>query len=682
MHSQWSLECVMTSKSSRSSINNDRHPRNIKGLTETQYRDPNTWPTFDEGALDEKKLTVFLSRKKAVIMYLSGYSDYEIQNDCGIGSKQVNRLIRERCVLTHPDGLIYGWRGLVPQLHIKPYVRTKNIDVDRFGYGAAGAMQTILVLNPDLKEKLDQRILRPPKSNQLEQINTSKRSIWRWFLDYLRKLGYDKRGEWPFGTVSQGYYSISRYIDQILCNNPKKAARLIGRDVEKKLISGDGVNRPVDRVFQRVEMDAHKIDGRFCIMMPTLDGDYHPKMVYRIWVIVIIEILSRAVLGYFMSMAKEVSKEDVLRTIKNALSPWNRKNLTFNENAYMEDAGLPSGISSDFVGICWDETNVDGALAETCKHVETVLKNVVGSKLMTPSTGYSSRRSKDDRPFVEAYFRNLASKGFQRLSNTTGSKPSDKKGREPDAVALTSQFQLEYAEELLDVLIANYNATPHSGLGHRTPLEYLQFICSSRDTSLRRADDKSIQEILAFRKSCRVNGSLEEGRKPFVNFSGARYTNETLQQRFDLINKHIWVINHLEDDARVVQASTLDGKKLGILRASPPWHKLPHSLKVRNAINAALRSRKFALASKTDAVEAFIDYVESHSKLPVHPAYLELRRILTQQANQDIGKTTLELALRSESKKPLKKLNNIQKEVISDCTDSQPLPPRRIAASD
>ena len=160
---------------------------------------------------------------------------------------------------------------------------------------------------------------------------------------------------------------------------------------------------------------------------------------------------------------------------------------------------------------------------------------------------------------------------------------------------MTSQFQLEYAEELLDVLIANYNATPHSGLGHRTPLEYLQFVCSFKDTSLRRADDKLIQEILAFRKSCRVNGNLKEGRKPFVNFEGARYTNETLQQRFDLINKHIWVINHLEDDARVVQASTLDGKKLGILRACPPWHRLPHSLRVRKAINAALRNRKFIL---------------------------------------------------------------------------------------
>ena len=86
--------------------------------------------------------------------------------------------------------------------------------------------------------------------------------------------------------------------------------------------------------------------------------------------------------------------------------------------------------------------------------------------------------------------------------------------------------------------------------------------------------------------------------------------------------------------------------------------------------------------SKTDAVEAFIDYAESHTKLPVHPAYLELRRILTQQTNQDIGKTTLELALRSRNITTSRKSNNIRDEVISDGTDTQSLPPRRITADD
>jgi hypothetical protein len=479
--------------------------------------------------------------------------------------------------------------------------------------------------------------------------------------------------------------TICKYINHVLDSNPKQAVRVLGGpDIEKKFIAGDGVDRPVNNIFQRVEMDAHKIDGRFCVMMPTLDGDYHPKIIHRVWVIVIIEIVSRAVLGYFLSMAKEVSKDDVLRTVKNALTPWQRRNITFSDEAYIDGAAMPSGLSNHFVGICWDETSVDGALAETCQHVESVLNDVVGSKLISPKSGYSSRRSKDDRPFIESYFRSLASRGFQKLSNTTGSKPSEKKGRDPDKVALTSQFQLEYAEELLDVLIANYNATPHSGLGHRSPLDYLQFISSRKDIVLRRADAKSVQGILVYRKKCRVNGSLKDGRKPYVNFIDARYTNETLQQRFDLINNCICVVNHLEDDARVVQASTLDGQILGILRASPPWHKLPHSLRVRRAIKALLRKEKFLVASYGDATEAFIEYCESQAcrKLPVHPIYLETRRILAQQANQNIGETILVDALMSANSGNANQSDTKIESDKSGPIEDNPLPPRRMAVSD
>lgn len=140
----------------------------------------------------------------------------------------------------------------------------------------------------------------------------------------------------------------------------------------------------------------------------------------------------------------------------------------------------------------------------------------------------------------------------------------------------------------------------------------------------------------------------------------------------------------MEDDARVVQASTLDGKELGILRASPPWHRLPHSLKVRRAINAALRNRKFILASNADAVETFLEYAQAqpNSKLPVHPAYLELRRILTLHADQNIGKSILENALKSESSKKGGDVNTLSSDAESKFTEKKKLPPRRMAAND
>ncbi|PPD50177.1 MAG: hypothetical protein CTY13_02125 [Methylobacter sp.] len=659
--------------------------RKIKGLSYTTLTDVEKWPTPDEGALSDTHRSLYLKRKNAVKLYLSGCSDGTLRENHGFCLVHIYRLITERCLQTHPDGLIYGWRGLVPRLRIKPYTRNKLVNIDEFGNGAAGVMQAVLDLHPELRKNFEKRILESPRQQELGEVKRPRKGHWKWFLNELRKLGYEQRCQWPFNTQSRGYVTVCHYINDVFDANPKQAARVLGGpDVEKKLISGDGVDRPIVSIFQRVEMDAHKIDGRFCVMMPSIDGDYVPKIIYRIWVIVILDVCSRAVLGYYLSMGKEVSKDDVLRTIKMALTRWHRRILSFSDNAYHDGAALPSGVSDQYVAICWDETSVDGALAETCKHVEKVLIDVVGSKLLTPKSGFSSRRSKDDRPFIESFFRNLASQGFQRLSNTTGAKPSDKKGKDPDKVAFTSQFQLEYAEELLDVIIANYNATPHTGLGHRSPLEYIQFISSRPGISLRRADSNSVQGILTYRRKCRVNGNLKDGRKPYVNFEGARYTNETLQQRFDLVDKFIWVVNHLEDDARVAQASTLDGQVLGILRASPPWNKLPHSLRVRRAINAALRKGKFQVSSNTDAVEAFLEYSESqpNGKLPVHPTYLEIRRILAQQANQNIGRTMLDTALMLASPNAPKTHSTKVEDKKTIVTDTDTLPPWRMAASD
>lgn len=615
----------------------------VSGLSGTTNADPETWPTPDEGALEGNRRTQYLDRKQGVRMYLMGESDEAIKKCCGVGSKQIYRLIRERCIETHPDGRIYGWRGLVPGSRIKPYTRKKRIRVDSFGYGAAGAMKTILDLHPELRSKFEKRILNAPRGDELAAAKRPRQAHWKWFLDELRKLGYEQRQEWPFNTSSNGYGSVCRFIDKVLAANPKKAARVTGGpELEKKLASGDGVDRPVQKAFQRVEMDAHKLDGRFCVMIPQANGGFVARIIYRIWVIVILEVVSRAVLGYYLSTGREVSKDDVMRAIKKALTRWYRRKLAFSDTAYADGAALPSALSDEFLGVCWDETSVDGALAETCTHVRQVLKDAVGSTLLSPDEGFASRRSKDDRPFVETFFRRLGSAGFQRLTNTTGGKPSGKQGRNPEDVAVTSQFQWEYAEELLDVLIANYNATPHTSLGYRSPLEYLKFIDSSHGTELRYADPSAVEGILSYRKKCRVKGGIKQGRRPYVNFDGARYSNETLGQRFDLVDKFIWVVNHLEDDARIALASTLDGQKLGVVRAQPPWHKLPHSLRVRKAINSGVRSRMLFIASGADAVETFIEFCEAQrdKKLPVHPAYLEVRRILAQQSASNIGQET------------------------------------------
>lgn len=609
--------------------------------------DMSLWTTPDEGVLTDDIRKCYLIRKLAVTLFLSGASDQVIKQRTSLGAKQAYRLIREHCLEVHPDGRPYGWRGLIPRLRIHPYTRRKAIHVDTFGFGAVGALRALLNSNPDLKRDLDKRILSVASGYALCEVKRSVRQHWHWFIDKLRGLGYEARQEWPFTTISQGYFSIRSYVDSVLDTSPKALANAVGGpDLVSKLKTGDGADRPVTRFMQRVEMDAHKLDGLFCVSLPRPDGSYKEKIVHRLWVIVILEVISRAVLGYYFSLRREVSQDDVLRAIKCSLTHWVPRKISFSNAAYLPEAGMLSSLGEDFIGLCWDECSVDGALAEASKHVRSVLHDAVGSTLLDPRSSFAKRHSKDDRPFIEAFFRNLAGKGFQRLSNTTGAKAQARKGRKPEEIAIASRFQYEYAEELLDVLIANYNATKHSGIGQRTPLEYAQFLYRHSGLTLRHVDRKALISYFSVRKRCVVRGGAQSGRAPYVEFYRARYSNDTLRNRQDLVGKNIWVIGHDEDDGRIALASTLEGAALGVLRAAPPWHRTPHSLSVRSAICQAADRGKFSISAGADAVEIFMNYVECQAdkKLAVHPAYLELRRILESKLQQSVGMPLLEAA--------------------------------------
>ena len=611
--------------------------RRIVGVTDQPDFDPGGWHDLDVGALAPEAAAEYLRRKAAVLLYLSGAGEAELRATHGFGVRHLNRLIRERCVAPHPDGSIFGWRGLLKHSRIRGYVRQAPVRPDAGGRGSAGALGALLLREPDFARRFERYIIKTCGDRQLGESRRPRHAVWAWFVVELRKLGFEIRNEWPFTVETMGYSSVVRFIDKTLAANPGRAARVVGGpDGERKMVAGDGAGRPALRPFERVEMDAHKLDSRLCILMPMLKGGWVPKIIHRLWVTVILEVDSRAVLGYYLSLGREVTKDDVLRAIKCALSTWNCPSISYSPVALMDEAGLPSSHHAEYVGMCWDETSVDGALAETCKTVAAKLEAVVGSKLRSPAQGYSSRRSKDDRPFIESFFRTLSVRGLGRLSNSTGGKPEDKQGRDPDAIAEAAQFQLPYLEELLAALIANYNATPHAGLGHRSPLAQLDYFRSKGMLPKRRADPTLVQGLLSFRKACVVKGGYADGHAPYVNFQGVRYSNATLASRHDLVGKRIHVINHLEDDARVALASTEAGMSLGVLRAAPPWHRLPHSLAIRSAILTMVRQRMFAIASGGDAITSFIEFAESQrrGRLPVHPAYLAVQRILAEYARR------------------------------------------------
>lgn len=486
--------------------------------------------------------------------------------------------------------------------------------------------------------------------------------MFLWFIRELRQAGLEARQQWPFNVEKLGYVTICKFIDRVMNENPRRKRELLGgEEAQRKAKAGDGTGRPDLKAFDRVECDAHKLDARMIVQIPSPHGGYVERVIHRLWVVVIIEVATRVVLGYRLSLRRECGAEDVLRAIKSALTRWQPRELQFSGHAYDEDAGVPSARHERYVGACWDEFSVDGAMANICGQVEAQLRDVVGARLLKPQdpTSFSCRRSKDDRPFVESFFKRLASGGFHRLSSTTGSKPQDKRGGDPDRAAVETKFQLEYAEELLDTFIANYNATPHSGLSYRSPLEQLDFETTRRSAKIRIADPWDVKRLVGLRKLCTVLGGTDTGRRPHFNFANARYSAEWLCLRTDLVGKLLWVQVEDEDDARYAMVSTRDGQFLGAVRAAPPWHLTPHTLYIRQSIRALEKRRHLHLSSSCDAVEELIRYAESskNRRLPPHPAYLEALRVLRMHAEKLAGESMVTIA--RDSATPISEEKNL-----------------------
>jgi hypothetical protein len=598
-----------------------------------------SWIPVDEDALSPERRSLFLRRKQAIRMYVAHASEAELKAATGLTIPVVYKLIAHRCLAQHEDGTLLGWRGALPFFRIHGYERKAGLHITPGSGGAVGALGWLFASESgrEIETRFRQQILSRPAG--LAGARRSKQELFQWFIKELRSRGYERRGEWPFNVQRLGYVTIGRFIDKVYSEEPVRARQLLGGpQAVRKARAGDGSRRPDLQGFDRVECDAHKLDARMVVMVPSPHGGYEPRTIHRLWVIVIIEVASRAVLGYYLSLHRECGAEDVLRAIKCALSPWSQRKLQFSQHAYVSEAGLPSVRHPRYLGACWNEFSVDGAMANVCARVEQPLREVVGATVLKPQdpASYTSRRSPDDRPFIESFFKHLAQGGFHRLATTTGSSPLDRRGNDPDLAAHATQFQLEYAEELLDTLIANYNATPHSGLGYRSPLAQLDFICSRRDAPIRQADPVQVRRMVGIRRLCTLHGGPRTGRRPHFNFANARYSAEWLCLRPDLVGQAFWLQIEDEDDARWATVSTQQGLFLGAVRAAPPWHLTPHTLFMRQAIRSLDKRRLLYLSSQCDAVEELIRYAEQSAdkKLQPHPAYLEARRVLQSHADK------------------------------------------------
>ncbi|CAM4405682.1 hypothetical protein L1N85_25045 [Paenibacillus alkaliterrae] len=576
------------------------------------YLDITTWPIVHEDKLDPKDREIFLTRKKAVELYMKNKQSIEsICETTGLDRNVIRKFVK-RCLSPDHHGGIWGFRGLIPRKRLKAYDRKSLPVLSDYTSSTSfvGSFSLLLKSNPSIQEAIDNLYLGRNKKEVRSPVIKVK-ELHKKFLELCTAAGI-KRDQYPFITDDLGRRSLYRYVKELEQLHFGEASKRYGVETAQKARhTGRGrQNEPmIVRPLKRVQFDGHRIDCSIAIVFQTPEGDEIVEVLDRLWLLALIDVATRVVLGYHISYNKEYSAGDVLHCFKNAVMPKVRKDLTIPGLQYDPNGGFASELFAELEWALWDECLFDNGKANLANQVKDRLNRIIGCSVNAGPVALPTRRS-----YIERFFGTLEEYGYHRMINTTGSNPKDPRRKNPEDAAVKFRISADHLEQLTDVLISNYNGTQNEGINNLTPLQCLGQRLS-RGMYPRVMPEENRQEVVFLSLSARrvVQGNIKEGKRPFVYYEGAEYRNDVLSRSPGLIGTQLDLLINT-DDLRVIRAFLPDGSEFGTLTANGKWGVTPHSLQVRKQINKLRKLKLLHYTAQDDPIDCYHRYLQEQAK--------------------------------------------------------------------
>jgi putative transposase len=567
-----------------------------------EMRDLDTWPTIDVSHLPATLRDRITRRERALRAYLQGQALRHIRTECKIGRSEISRLLN-RCVALHEDGRIYGWRALLPYLHVRPYVRLSAPRAS--AKGNAGTFDQFLRDHPEISEPLDAVILNTDLGDAIRESRYSHKETYGHFCRLCRKAGIGQT-RYPLSTKDCGRRAIRRYARQLLNAHFAQAAGRTGGEVARmraRLGLGKGPQMRAHSPFDLVSIDAHRLNFIGCIGIPTATC-VELVPIHRMQFLPLIDHYSTAVLGYQVSLTREPAAEEVIRATRHALTPWKPRALLLPGHAYPEGAMMPSAALPQAAGLCWNALLLDNATIHCSTEVAERLRKRLGCAI-----NFGPVRQWYRRPLIESLFSAVERAGFLRLPNTTGTGPADP--HRQDAATKAVKYEMLYEEmlDLIDIVVCTYNGTRREKLGYASPLERLSdAVLAAPKFWLPRTLPSllpGLSDIGTTVVTKVLRGDRQQGRRPYIQYKGVRYTNPVLSSAYDLIGRPIRIHVNI-DDLRTLKAFLVTGEEIGILTAATGWDRTPHDRLLREDVLRAIRDKTLVVAPGEDPLQAYL----------------------------------------------------------------------------
>ena len=537
------------------------------------------WYSIPLEIIPEEKREIFINRKKAIDLYIDGEKVHKIFQITGIQASHITRYMKD-CISLDEYGNYYGYYALIPRRRLR----------GKYEYGL---FQSLMKKYPDLQTYIVGNYF-GDKKYTLEK-NMNFKTLHEKFIRKCKELGIQDY-EYPLNTQNMGYVSLIAYVKDLENKNLEKSASRENKDTRQKLLStgiGTKYTSPTLLPYHTVQVDGHIIDLGYSIEVDNLDGTVSHVMATRPWLFAVIDVATRTIIGYALSQSFNYDQTVVLSAIRNAIEPHKEMKFEIPGLKYPANGGYPSLADSRLEYAMFDTIMLDNAKAHLAGNVLHKLVDTLGCSL-----NFGSVATPETRGIIERFFGTLETRGFHRLPGTTGSNIYDTKRKHPQEEAVRYNITFEQITELMEVLIAEYNNTPHSSLKNETPLECLTRKLQNpfcRPTIASEELKNEIHTLTFLTQRVTVRGGVSSGKRPYIQYKGAKYRNNILASSGEYVGKEITILIDPED-VSTVEAYNDKGYFLGTLTANGEYGRIPHSLKSRE--NALSLTRENGMKNK------------------------------------------------------------------------------------
>lgn len=538
-------------------------------------RNRETWPTVKTNLWSRDKKNIYDRRKKAVDLYIDDVPAKEIFEETGIKHNKVADLI-SRCIKINPaTGEQYGYTALIPNKKVTNKAPSKEKSSTS---KTKGAFKALLLKYPGLDVFIRDSYFR--KANITLEKNISASNLHKKFLAECKRLKIQDY-EYPFNTTDNARRTFYAYLKQLEKEYANLAITRENRNVQQKYFStGIGKSmRPVPLApFSVVQLDGHKIDMLYTVEVLNKHGELIRMPAMRMWLIAVIDVATRVILGYSLTTNENYNQTDVLRAIRNSIIPKIPMEFSLSGLKYPDNYGFPSLAIPTVEWAMPNTIMLDNAKSHLAENVIDKLCSQLYCSL-----NFGSVATPETRGIVERMFKTLEESGYHRIVSTTGSNINDVRRTNAEKDSVKYQITFNDIAQLTEYFIALYNNSPHSSLDNQTPLECMQrrIIEAGMQPCIADATMKrKVYELTNITEIKTIRGSVKNGKRPYITYKGTEYRNDILSQSMGLIGQKL-IIDVNPDDISSIRGFFEDGTELGILTAVGEWGRRSHSLKTR-----------------------------------------------------------------------------------------------------